>query len=86
MEKHNLKHAILAAIENGDRLLADAKSMLDWERFPTSYALAVLAQEEYAKALLLSLIDADAIPLPRLEITPPVIKINFVFVFSIELE
>ena len=62
MEKHNLKNAILAAIENGDRLLDDAKSMLDWERFPTSYALAVLAQEEYAKALLLSLIDADAIP------------------------
>jgi AbiV family abortive infection protein len=58
----NFKNAILAAIENGDRLLDDAKSMLDWERWPTSYALAVLAQEEYAKALLLGLIQANAIP------------------------
>jgi len=62
MGKLKLKNAMLAAIENGDRLLEDAKSMLDWERFPTSYALAVLAQEEYAKALVLSLIDANAIP------------------------
>jgi len=36
--------------------------MLDWERFPTAFALAVLAQEEYAKVLLLSLVDANAIP------------------------
>jgi len=57
-----LKKAILAAIENGDRLLDDAKSMFDWERWPTCYVLAVLAQEEYAKALLLSLIQANAIP------------------------
>lgn len=62
MEELNLKDAVLAAIENGDRLLEDAKWMLDWERFPTSFALAVLAQEEYAKAMLLSLIDANAIP------------------------
>lgn len=62
MEELNLKNAILAAIENGDRLLEDAKWMLDWERFPTSFALAVLSQEEYAKAMLLSLIDANAIP------------------------
>jgi AbiV family abortive infection protein len=62
MEELNVKNAILAAIENGDRLLEDAKSMLDWERFPTSFALAVLAQEEYAKAMLLSLVDANAIP------------------------
>jgi AbiV family abortive infection protein len=62
MEKLNLKNGILAALENGDRLLDDAKSMLDWERFATSYTLAVLAQEEYAKALLLSLIDVNAIP------------------------
>lgn len=61
MEGKNLKNAILAALQNADRLLDDAKSMLDWERCPTSYALAVLAQEEYAKALLLSLIEAHAI-------------------------
>ncbi len=62
MENLNLKNGILAALENGDRLLADAQSMLDWERFPTSYALALLAQEEYAKAFLLSLIEVNAIP------------------------
>jgi hypothetical protein len=62
MDTGNFKNGIAASIENGDRLLEDAKLMLEWERFPTAYALAVLAQEEYAKALLLSLVDAGAIP------------------------
>ncbi len=62
MEEHNLKSAIEAALQNGDRLFDDAKCLFEWERFPTSYALAVLAQEEYAKVLLLSLIEANAIP------------------------
>lgn len=62
MENIKLKNAILAVIDNGDRLLDDAKLMLDWERWPTSYTLAMLAQEEYAKALLLCLIQVDAIP------------------------
>jgi AbiV family abortive infection protein len=43
MQEQNLKESILAASENGDRLLEDAKSLLEWGRFPTSYALAVLA-------------------------------------------
>jgi AbiV family abortive infection protein len=58
----SLAPAISASLENGNRLVEDAKSMLDWERFPTAYALAVLAQEEYAKTLLLSLVAAGAIP------------------------
>lgn len=62
MHTANFKTGIIASLDNGDRLLEDAKSMLEWGRFPTSYALAVLAQEEYAKALLLSLVDAGAIP------------------------
>jgi len=62
MEAHSFKSAIEAALQNGDRLVDDAKSLLEWERFPTSYSLAVVAQEEYAKALLLSLIEANAIP------------------------
>jgi len=45
MDTGNFKNGIAASIENGDRLLEDAKSMLEWERFPTAYALAVLAQE-----------------------------------------
>lgn len=52
MGKLNLKDGIVAAIENGDRLLDDAKSMLDWERLPTSSALAVLVpRSELAKRL-----------------------------------
>ena len=62
MNTDNFKNGITASLENADRLVEDAKSMLEWERFPTSYALAVLAQEEYAKTLLLSLVDAGAIP------------------------
>ena len=62
MHTADFKNGIAASLENGERLLEDAKSMLEWERFPTSYALAVLAQEEYAKALLLGLVDAGAIP------------------------
>lgn len=61
MSADKFKIGIVASLENGDRLLEDAKSTLEWERFPTAYALAVLAQEEYAKALLLSLVDAGAI-------------------------
>src|SRR5258708_6527470 len=61
MQGTKVKVAITASLENGDRLAEDAKSMLEWERLPTAFALAVLAQEEYAKALLLSLVDANAI-------------------------
>ena len=62
MGKVKLKDAIVASIENGDRLVEDAQTLLELERFPTTYALAVLAQEEYAKALLLGLVEAGAIP------------------------
>lgn len=62
MNAINLKAGILASLENGDRLVDDAQSMFDGERFPSAYALAVLAQEEYAKALLLSLAEAGAVP------------------------
>lgn len=56
------QRAILAALENGDRVLEDSKWLFDCDRFPTSYALAVLGQEEYAKALLLSLVYKGAVP------------------------
>jgi AbiV family abortive infection protein len=62
MSPSDFKPGIVASLENGNRLLDDAKTVLDLEHFPTSYALAVLAQEEYAKALLLSLVDAGAVP------------------------
>jgi len=51
-----------ACSENGRRLLEDAKTMLEWDRFPTALALAVLAQEEFAKVFLLQLVVDDALP------------------------
>jgi AbiV family abortive infection protein len=58
--------AISACIENGRNLLEDAKSLFDWGkysgRFSTAFALALLAQEEFAKAFLLQLVAEGAMP------------------------
>jgi AbiV family abortive infection protein len=62
MKSLDLKPAILAALKNGDRLTDDSELLLEGERFPSSYALALLAQEEYAKAFLLCLVSAGALP------------------------
>jgi len=53
---------IVACIANGDRLADDAATMFDRERGPSAFALSILAQEEYAKAFLLLLVDAGALP------------------------
>jgi AbiV family abortive infection protein len=58
----NLSHSIPVCIDNGKKLLDDAKLMFDWDRFSTALALAVLAQEEFAKAFLLQLVVDDALP------------------------
>jgi len=58
----DLKPAILASLQNGDRLTDDSTLMFDFERFPSVYAFALLAQEEYSKAFLLSLVAAGALP------------------------
>jgi AbiV family abortive infection protein len=58
----DLSPAIRASLENGDRLLEDGQNLLEYGRFPTAYALFILAQEEYAKAFLLHLVQAGAIP------------------------
>jgi len=47
-EKYN--EAIEACIENAKRLLEDSENLRDFERFATAKALAILAQEEFAKA------------------------------------
>lgn len=57
-----LFQAIEAALKNADRLVDDARWLLDVERFPSAHALSILAQEEYAKAFLLYLIQIEAIP------------------------
>lgn len=58
----NFTKAIATILDNGDRLVEDACYLSEYERFPTAYALCILAQEEYAKAFLLYLISEEAIP------------------------
>jgi AbiV family abortive infection protein len=47
---------------NGKRLLEDARLLFEWDRFATALALAVLAQEEFAKAFVLQLVADDVLP------------------------
>jgi AbiV family abortive infection protein len=54
--------SISASVANGKNLLADARLLFDWDRFSTALALAVLAQEEFAKAFILRLISDNALP------------------------
>ncbi len=54
--------AIRATLENGDRLVEDARWLLDLDRHATAFALSILAQEEYAKAFVLHLVQSRAIP------------------------
>ena len=60
--KEKYKEAIEASIENGKRLLEDSEILRDAERFPTAKALAILAQEEFAKAYIIRLVQEGAIP------------------------
>src|SRR5258705_1103689 len=57
--KVNWTTAISACIENGRRLLYDAEGVSS----PSALALAILAQEEFAKAYLLKLVNEGVIPL-----------------------
>ena len=60
--KEKYKEAVEDSIENGRRLLEDSESLRDSERFPTAKALAILAQEEFAKAYIIRLVQEGAIP------------------------
>ena len=60
--KEKYKEAIEASIENGKRLLEDSEILRDNERFTTAKALAILAQEEFAKAYIIRLVQEGAIP------------------------
>lgn len=54
--------AVRACLDNGTRLFEDAKYLVEYGRFPTARAIAILAQEEFAKAYLLRLVADGAIP------------------------
>src|SRR3989344_9069597 len=48
-------------IKNGDRLLRDAKYLFDFKSFASAYVLAKLAQEEFSKSFILSLVNTGAL-------------------------
>jgi AbiV family abortive infection protein len=63
-----LSASITGITDNGKKLLDDAKLLFDWDRYSTALALAVLAQEEFAKAFLLQLVRDEALPwLPEVQ-------------------
>jgi AbiV family abortive infection protein len=43
-------------LASGERLVEDAKTLNEWSSSPTSLALAILAEEEFAKGFLLFLV------------------------------
>jgi len=53
---------IQACIGNGRCLLEDSEYLNDFSRFSTAKALAILAQEEFAKAYIIKLVQEGAIP------------------------
>lgn len=56
-----------AAYDNGRRLTADARTLLDLKRFPSAFALAVLAFEEYGKSSIIGTFAAHKTPEQRRE-------------------
>lgn len=62
LNKQKLEQAITACTANADQLRSDAELLLDWERYGTSYGLAVLAAEEHAKAFILRLVHDGTVP------------------------
>lgn len=68
LKDETLSTSISVTIANGNKLLDDAKLLLDFDRYPTALALSVLAQEEFAKAFLLRLVLDEALPwLPEVQ-------------------
>jgi AbiV family abortive infection protein len=53
--------SISASFANGKNLLG-CRHLFDWDRISTALALAVLAQEEFAKAFILRLVSDDPLP------------------------
>lgn len=53
------ENSALRVLENGERLLDDAEDLFDREKYPTSFALAIIAQEEFSKAFIFHLISKD---------------------------
>ena len=55
MQLEILRETVKRVLENAQRLVDDAKLLEGMDRFPSAYALCILAQEEFGKAFLLHL-------------------------------
>jgi AbiV family abortive infection protein len=62
LQSHLVLTQLFQIVLNGKRLKEDAELLLELGRAPTALALAVLAQEEFAKAFLLILVNRNVIP------------------------
>lgn len=58
----NMKSVIHGCLKNGQRLIEDAELLLDFERHPSAFVIAILAQEEFAKAFMLVLVTEGVVP------------------------
>jgi AbiV family abortive infection protein len=61
-EQAQIQRSIRAILGNADRLAEDARSLWEMDRFPSAFALCILAQEEYGKAFLLHFVSVEAMP------------------------
>ncbi len=61
MKKSHFQHAANACLENGKRLINDAEMLIREDPPSTAFALVIIAQEEFAKAFLLTLVHKDII-------------------------
>ncbi|MGH9428776.1 MAG: AbiV family abortive infection protein, partial [Terriglobia bacterium] len=61
-ENRDYRDAIHDCVTNGKGLFEDAELLRDFERYGTSLALTILAEEEFAKAFLCYLLQDKAIP------------------------
>jgi AbiV family abortive infection protein len=59
---NRLAATIKACVENGQRLLEDSIYLNEYDRFPSAKVLAMLAQEEFAKAYIVRLAQEGAFP------------------------
>jgi AbiV family abortive infection protein len=62
MHLEGLRDTVKSVIENAERLFDDAKLLEGMERFPSAYAISILAQEEFGKAFLLHLAAEQRVP------------------------
>jgi len=64
-QKTRIRSAKELTLKNAQRLLADAEMLKDFDGIPSAFALTVLAEEEFAKAFILYLVEMEVIPWTR---------------------